>query len=291
MDGPADTPYEGRCFALKLVFGRDYPATPPRAFFLTKIYHPNVDMSTGAVCVNVLKKDWQPAVMNVQHICTVIRCLLIVPYPESSLNDEAGKLFMSSYQEYYRRAKILTEVHGKHQSDQGEPDQKKPSNTSSKRASPSSGLRQDAEISTSPFASGKRSPSPSDDDCGPLRASSPVEPLRSSTSDLNSGAVNNLRLHHSSSRNGGASVLVATSSSGVFNSDDGENDDSSLSNKNTKKVGSDEGNSFTKPTQLGASDAVGPAGAQKKKKTSGTSASTANIGSALAAKKKSLKRL
>ena len=36
-----------------------------------------------------------------------------MPFPESSLNDEAGKLFMDSYDEFARRAKIMTEVHAK----------------------------------------------------------------------------------------------------------------------------------------------------------------------------------
>lgn len=37
---------------------------------------------------------------------------MIVPFPESSLNDEAGKNFMDSYEEYARRAKLLAGVHG-----------------------------------------------------------------------------------------------------------------------------------------------------------------------------------
>jgi ubiquitin-conjugating enzyme E2 S len=37
--------------------------------------------------------------------------LLIVPFPESSLNDEAGRLFMDSYDEYAQRAKLMTGVH------------------------------------------------------------------------------------------------------------------------------------------------------------------------------------
>jgi len=41
----------------------------------------------------------------------VIRCLLIVPFPESSLNDEAGKQFMTSYDDYAKRARLLTTVH------------------------------------------------------------------------------------------------------------------------------------------------------------------------------------
>ena len=37
---------------------------------------------------------------------------MIVPFPESSLNDEAGKNFMDSYDEYAKRAKLLAGVHG-----------------------------------------------------------------------------------------------------------------------------------------------------------------------------------
>ena len=72
-------------------------------------YHPNV-AGNGDICVNTLKKDWTPDV-TLKHVLQVIRCLLIVPFPESSLNDEAGKLFMDSYEEFARRARIMTEVH------------------------------------------------------------------------------------------------------------------------------------------------------------------------------------
>ena len=49
--------------------------------------------------------------MGISHVLAVIRCLLIVPFPESSLNDEAGRLFMESYDEFARRAKLHTGVH------------------------------------------------------------------------------------------------------------------------------------------------------------------------------------
>lgn len=49
--------------------------------------------------------------MTLKHILQVIRCLLIVPFPESSLNDEAGKMFMDSYDEFSARAKLMTKVH------------------------------------------------------------------------------------------------------------------------------------------------------------------------------------
>lgn len=84
------TPFVGGCFRLKLVIPREYPNAPPRGFFLTKIYHPNV-ADNGDICVNTLKKDWTTEV-TLKHIFQVIRCLLIVPFPESSLNCEAGNL-------------------------------------------------------------------------------------------------------------------------------------------------------------------------------------------------------
>jgi ubiquitin-conjugating enzyme E2 S len=79
---------------------------------LTKIFHPNVGPS-GEICVNTLKKDWNPAGWSLSHIFEVIKCLLIVPFPESSLNEEAGREFMENYQEFFTHAKLYTQVHAK----------------------------------------------------------------------------------------------------------------------------------------------------------------------------------
>lgn len=37
--------------------------------------------------------------------------MLINPFPESALNDDAGKLFMEDYQAYFKKAQMITEVH------------------------------------------------------------------------------------------------------------------------------------------------------------------------------------
>lgn len=115
MEGPADTPYVGKFFLLRFTFGPDFPTTPPTAHFLTKVYHPNVDATTGAICVNTLKRDWKPE-HTMKHCLAVIRCLLLEPFPESSLNEDAGKLFMESYEEYCKRARLHADVHGRKQS-------------------------------------------------------------------------------------------------------------------------------------------------------------------------------
>ena len=41
----------------------------------------------------------------------VIRCLLIEPFPESALNEDAGKALLEDYAEYCKYAKLMTELH------------------------------------------------------------------------------------------------------------------------------------------------------------------------------------
>ena len=101
LDGPTDMPLPA-----------DYPNNPPKGFFTTKIFHPNIRQPSGEICVNTLKRDWQPT-HGLRHILMVIRCLLIEPFPESALNEEAGKLLLEDYDEYFRRAKMYTSIHAK----------------------------------------------------------------------------------------------------------------------------------------------------------------------------------
>eukprot|EP00038_Savillea_parva_P007452 m.170241 g.170241 ORF g.170241 m.170241 type:complete len:203 (-) comp13214_c0_seq1:265-873(-) len=111
ITGPVGTPYEGGQFRLKIVLGDSFPSNPPKGFFLTKIFHPNV-AKNGAICVNTLKKDWKPT-YGIEHVLTVIKCLLIHPNPASALNEEAGKLLLEQYEDFAKRARMMTDIHAK----------------------------------------------------------------------------------------------------------------------------------------------------------------------------------
>ncbi|KAJ8975273.1 hypothetical protein NQ317_013673 [Molorchus minor] len=109
IDGPAGTPYVGGLFKVKLTLGKNFPTEPPKAYFLTKIFHPNV-AANGEICVNTLKRDWKSD-LGIKHILLTVKCLLIVPNAESALNEEAGKLLLEHYDDYSQRAKMMTEIH------------------------------------------------------------------------------------------------------------------------------------------------------------------------------------
>jgi len=112
ITGPVQTPYDGGVFKCTLKIDEEFPQKPPHGYFLTKIFHPNVSPA-GEICVNILKKDWDPNNWSLRNIFEVIRCLLIVPFPESSLNEEAGKLFMENYDEYAKTARVYCAVYAK----------------------------------------------------------------------------------------------------------------------------------------------------------------------------------
>lgn len=71
----AGTPYAGGLFRMKLVLGKNFPSEPPKGFFTTKIFHPNV-ASNGEICVNTLKKDWK-AELGIKHVLLVWTTVLI----------------------------------------------------------------------------------------------------------------------------------------------------------------------------------------------------------------------
>ncbi|KAF9476628.1 hypothetical protein BDN70DRAFT_862986 [Pholiota conissans] len=107
--GPEGTPYNGGYFRVKFKFTDEFPAAPPKCWFATKIFHPNVG-GNGEICVNTLKKDWKSS-YGIGHILVTVKCLLIYPNPESALDEEAGKLLLEDYSSYCDRAKLITSVH------------------------------------------------------------------------------------------------------------------------------------------------------------------------------------
>lgn len=89
--GPIGSPYEGGVFKIIIMFPKDYPFKPPRIMFKTPIYHPNIS-STGAICLDILKEMWSPA-LSLSKVLLSLVSLLTDPNPDDPLSLEAAHIY------------------------------------------------------------------------------------------------------------------------------------------------------------------------------------------------------
>lgn len=121
IQGPDGTPFSGGSFKVKLILPSEFPSVPPKGFFITKIFHPNVS-KVGEICVSTLKKDWKKE-LGIGHVLLTIKCLLIAPNAESALNEEAGRLLLEDYNAYAKHAQLMTTIHANQKIDFGKENQ------------------------------------------------------------------------------------------------------------------------------------------------------------------------
>ena len=106
--GPAESPYEGGIFNLKISFPCDYPFKPPVCIFTTKIFHPNIN-SSGGICLDILKESWSPA-LTVSKILLSICSLLDDPNPDDPLVPHIADLYINDKEKYLEEARHWTAI-------------------------------------------------------------------------------------------------------------------------------------------------------------------------------------
>eukprot|EP00010_Vexillifera_abyssalis_P007259 CAMPEP_0201546010 /NCGR_PEP_ID=MMETSP0173_2-20130828/2407_1 /ASSEMBLY_ACC=CAM_ASM_000268 /TAXON_ID=218659 /ORGANISM="Vexillifera sp., Strain DIVA3 564/2" /LENGTH=147 /DNA_ID=CAMNT_0047954581 /DNA_START=64 /DNA_END=507 /DNA_ORIENTATION=+ len=96
--GPDDSPYAGGVFFLNIHFPSDYPFKPPKVQFTTRIYHPNVN-SNGAICLDILKENWSPA-LTISKVLLSICSLLTDPNPDDPLVPDIAHIYKTDRKQY-----------------------------------------------------------------------------------------------------------------------------------------------------------------------------------------------
>ena len=100
--GPENSPFQGGIFNLSIYFPTDYPFKPPKVFFDTKIYHPNINKS-GGICLDILKESWSPA-LTVSKLLLSICSLLTDPNPDDPLEIEIANEYKKNREKYNETA-------------------------------------------------------------------------------------------------------------------------------------------------------------------------------------------
>ncbi|EUD68651.1 ubiquitin-conjugating enzyme (huntingtin interacting protein 2) [Plasmodium inui San Antonio 1] len=109
IKGPSGTPYEDGHFILDITIPNDYPYNPPKIKFNTKIWHPNISSQTGAICLDVLKNEWSPA-LTIRTALLSIQALLSDPQPDDPQDAEVAKMYKENYSLFLKTASMWTKT-------------------------------------------------------------------------------------------------------------------------------------------------------------------------------------
>lgn len=110
--GPSDTVYDGGIFHIDIQIGHAYPFEPPKMKFLTKVWHPNVSSASGAICLDVLKDQWSPA-LTLKTALLSCQALLAAPEPSDPQDAVVAKMYVSNRAQFDLQAKEWTEKYAK----------------------------------------------------------------------------------------------------------------------------------------------------------------------------------
>ncbi|XP_071693856.1 ubiquitin-conjugating enzyme E2 27-like [Rutidosis leptorrhynchoides] len=108
IPGPVSTPYEGGVFGVDITIPDGYPFVPPKMKFTTKVWHPNVSSQTGAICLDILKNNWSPA-LNLKTALLSLQALLSAPEPGDPQDAVVAKQYITENAEFLTTARRWTE--------------------------------------------------------------------------------------------------------------------------------------------------------------------------------------
>ena len=105
--GPDDSPFAGGVFFLSYQFPTDYPSNPPKCTFITKIYHPNINSSTGVISLDILKDQWSPT-LTTSKVLLSICSFLTDANPDDPLEPRIAHIYKTDRAKYEATAREWT---------------------------------------------------------------------------------------------------------------------------------------------------------------------------------------
>ena len=84
-----------------------YPFEAPKMRFITKVWHPNVSSANGAICLDILKDQWSPA-LSIKTAMLSLQALLSTPEPNDPQDAVVARQYIDSHEAFVKTAKEWT---------------------------------------------------------------------------------------------------------------------------------------------------------------------------------------
>jgi len=110
LKGPEDTPFQTGVFEVDIVLTEEYPYNPPKMKFTTKVWHPNISSQTGAICLDILKNEWSPA-LTIRTTLHSLQALLCCAEPDDPQDGEVAAQYKNHPEQYATTARYWTEAY------------------------------------------------------------------------------------------------------------------------------------------------------------------------------------
>ncbi|KAJ6882559.1 ubiquitin-conjugating enzyme E2 27-like isoform X2 [Populus alba x Populus x berolinensis] len=106
IPGPISSPYEGGTFQIDITLPDGYPFEPPKMQFATKV------CQSGAICLDILKDQWSPA-LTLKTALLSVQALLSAPEPDDPQDAVVAQQYLRDHQTFVGTARYWTETFAK----------------------------------------------------------------------------------------------------------------------------------------------------------------------------------
>jgi ubiquitin-conjugating enzyme (huntingtin interacting protein 2) len=76
----------------------------------TRIWHPNISSESGAICLDILKNEWSPA-LTIRTALISLQALMSAPEPDDPQDAVVASQYKKNIEEYQSTAKYWTETY------------------------------------------------------------------------------------------------------------------------------------------------------------------------------------